>query len=206
MSQQQDSPPPGDPAPRDAGEPRRAPGTAPDPPPPVPPQGQWPTPQPGPPPPGYRPAPGYDPGAPGFRQPPPGYGQPPPGYESPPPGYGQAPQPWQQVPPLRPEEERLWSTLTHLSYFVFGLIVPLIVMVALGNRSPYVRHHAVEALNFHITVWIAAFVAGLSILLVIGVLLLPLVLIAGAVFSVIGAVKAYQGVPYRYPLSIRLVR
>jgi uncharacterized Tic20 family protein len=109
------------------------------------------------------------------------------------------------VAPLRPDEERLWSTLTHLSYFVFGLIVPLIVMLTLGNRSPYVRHHAVEALNFHITVWIAAFVAGLSILLVIGVLLLPLVLIAGAVFTVIAAVKAYQGVPYRYPLSIRLV-
>jgi uncharacterized Tic20 family protein len=110
------------------------------------------------------------------------------------------------VAPLRQDEERLWSTLTHLSYFVFGLIVPLVVMLTLGTRSPYVRHHAVEALNFHITVWIAAFVAGLSILLVIGVVLLPLVLIVGAVFSVIAAVKAYQGVPFRYPLSIRLIR
>jgi uncharacterized Tic20 family protein len=110
------------------------------------------------------------------------------------------------VDALRPEEERLWSTLTHLSFFVFGLIVPLILMLTLGTRSPYVRHHAVEALNFHITVWIAAFVSGLTILLVVGVVLLPAVLIAAAVFTVIAAVKAYQGVPYRYPLSIRLVR
>ena len=177
MSQQQDTPTPGDPGPQDAGEPRRASGTAPGPPTPEPPAGG----------------------------PPPGYGRPPPGYGSAPPGYGQAPQPWQQVAPLRQDEERLWSTLTHLSFFVFGLIVPLVVMLTLGTRSPYVRHHAVEALNFHITVWIAAFVAGLSILLVIGVVLLPLVLIVAAVFSVIAAVKAYQGVPYRYPLSIRLI-
>src|ERR1700737_1167817 len=110
---------------------------------------------------------------------------PPPGY--PPPGY--PPQ------PLRPDEERLWALLCHLSYFALGIIAPLVVMLTLGTRSAYVRHHAVEALNFHITVWIAAFVAGLSILLVIGVVLLPLVLIVAAVFSVIAAVKAYQGVP-----------
>jgi uncharacterized Tic20 family protein len=110
------------------------------------------------------------------------------------------------VVPLRQDEERLWSTLSHLSYFVFGLIVPLIVMLTLGSRSAYVRHHAVEALNFHITTWIAAFVAGISLFLVVGVILLPAVLIVGAVFTVIAAVKAYQGVPYRYPLTIRLVR
>ncbi len=162
-------------------------------------------PQPGPAPSGYAQPP------PGYGQPPPGYGQPPPGYPPPPPGYappahGQAPSPWQPVSGLRPEEERLWSSLTHLSYFVFGLIVPLILMLTVGTRSAYVRHHAVEALNFHITVWIAAFVAGLSILLVVGVVLLPAVLVAGAVFTVIAAVKAFQGVPYRYPFSIRLVR
>jgi len=99
----------------------------------------------------------------------------------------------------------MWGMLVHLSFFVFGLIVPLIVMLTLGARSAYVRHHAVEALNFHITVWIAAFAAGLSLLLVIGVVLLPAVLIAAAAFTVIAGVKAYQGVPYRYPISIRLI-
>jgi len=107
---------------------------------------------------------------------------------------------------LRPDEERLWSTLVHLSFFVLGIIAPLIVMLTLGTRSAYVRHHAVEALNFHITVWIAGLVAGLSLLLVIGVLLLPAVLIAAAVLTIIAAVRAYQGELYRYPISIRLVK
>jgi uncharacterized Tic20 family protein len=95
--------------------------------------------------------------------------------------------------------------LSHLSYFVLGIIVPLIVMLTLGTRSAYVRHHAVEALNFHITVWIASAIAGLAIIVIIGLVLLPAVLVVGAVFAIIAAVQSYQGVLYRYPLTLRLV-
>lgn len=143
------------------------------------------------------PPPGYGPPPPGYGPPPQGYGQPPQAY-GPPPGYGQ------QL--LRPDEERLWSLLSHLSFFVLGIIAPLIIMLTLGARSPYVRHHAVEALNFHITVWIAAIVSGLLVLVVIGILLLPVVLLVGAIFTIIAAVQAYQGALYRYPLALRLVR
>jgi len=95
--------------------------------------------------------------------------------------------------------------LSHLSFFVLGIIAPLIIMLTLGTRSAYVRHHAVEALNFHITMWLAGIVAGLTIIVVIGILLLPVVLILGAIFTIVAAVQAYQGVPYRYPISIRLI-
>jgi uncharacterized Tic20 family protein len=122
--------------------------------------------------------------------------------QTPPPGY---PPPGPQPQPLSADEERLWSMLSHLSYFVLGIIAPLIIMLTLGTRSPYVRHHAVEALNFHITMWIASIIAGLSLIVLIGLVLLPAVLIVGAVFAIIAGVQSYQGVLYRYPLSIRLV-
>jgi len=122
---------------------------------------------------------------------------PPPGYPPPgPQGYGQ---------PMSADEERLWSLLSHLSYFALGIIAPLIIMLTLGTRSPYVRHHAVEALNFHITVWIAGIVAALSIFVVIGIILLPAVLVVGAIFAIVAAIQSYQGVLYRYPLTLRLV-
>jgi uncharacterized Tic20 family protein len=121
---------------------------------------------------------------------------PPPGY--PPPGYAQ-PQ------PLSADDERLWSLLSHLSFFVLGIIAPLIILLTLGNRSQYVRYHAVEALNFHITVWIAGVVSGLLILVLIGIVLLPILLLFGVIFTIIAGVQAYQGQYYRYPLSIRIV-
>ncbi len=121
--------------------------------------------------------------------------------QTPPPGYG----PQGYVQPLRADEERLWGLLCHLSYFVLGIIAPIIIMLTLGNRSQYVRYHAVEALNFHITVWIAGLVSGLLILLLIGIVLLPLVLVVSAIFAIIAAIQAYQGQYYRYPLTLRLV-
>jgi len=122
--------------------------------------------------------------------------------QTPPPGYG--PQGYEQ-PPLRADEERLWGMLCHLSYFVFGIIAPLVIMLTLGNRSQYVRYHAVEALNFHITMWIVGLVCGLAILILIGLVLLPLALLFGAIFSIIGGIQAYQGQYFRYPLSLRLI-
>ena len=122
--------------------------------------------------------------------------------QTPPPGYG--PQRYEQ-PPLRADEERLWGMLCHLSYFVFGIIAPLVIMLTLGNRSQYVRYHAVEALNFHITMWIVGLVCGLAILILIGLVLLPLALLFGAIFSIIGGIQAYQGQYFRYPLSLRLI-
>jgi uncharacterized protein len=121
--------------------------------------------------------------------------------QTPPPGYG----PQGYVQPLRADEERLWGLLCHLSFFVLGIIAPIIIMLTLGNRSQYVRYHAVEALNFHITVWIAGLVSGLLILLLIGIVLLPLVLVVSAIFAIIAAIQAYQGQYYRYPLTLRLV-
>jgi uncharacterized protein len=121
--------------------------------------------------------------------------------QTPPPGST----PQGNVQPLRADEERLWGMLCHLSYFVFGIIAPLIIMLTLGNRSQYVRYHAVEALNFHITMWIVGLVFGLAILLVIGVILLPLALLFGAIFSIIAGVQAYQGQYYRYPVTLRLI-
>jgi uncharacterized Tic20 family protein len=121
--------------------------------------------------------------------------------ETPPPGYG----PQGYAPPLRQDEERLWSLLCHLSYFVFGLIAPLIIMLTLGNRSPYVRHHAVEALNFHIAAWIAGLASALLIFVLIGLVLLPVVLLVGAVFAIVAAIQSYGGQLYRYPLTLRLI-
>jgi hypothetical protein len=121
--------------------------------------------------------------------------------QTPPPGY--PPQGYEQ--PLRQDEERTWSLLCHLSYFVFGLIAPLIIMLTLGNRSQFVRHHAVEALNFHITAWIAGIASALLIFVLIGIVLLPIVLLVCAVFAIVAAIQSYQGQLYRYPLTIRLI-
>jgi hypothetical protein len=61
-------------------------------------------------------------------------------------------------------------------------------------------------LNFQITVTIIAIVAGLTVLCGIGFVLLPIIGIADLVFVIIASIKANQGVEYRYPWALRLVK
>lgn len=132
--------------------------------------------------------------------PPPAAPPPPP----PPPGYG-PPTYWVVEPPLSPSDERLWAMLAHLSIFVLSLIAPVLILAVLGKRSAFVADQAKEALNFHITVAIAGVVSALLCLVLIGFLLLPVVVVGSMVLGVVGGLQANKGIPYRYPVALRLV-
>jgi uncharacterized Tic20 family protein len=127
---------------------------------------------------------------------------PPPGWQ-PPPGYGPPGYP-PYAPPL---EDPTLAVLVHLSIFMFGLIGPLVVYLVTKD-DPYkqmTRHHAAEALNFHITLTLAAIASVVLILVIVGIFLLIAVFIGGAVLAIIAAVAAGRREPYRYPLTIRFV-
>ena len=160
----------------------------------------------------------FPPGPTGAPSPPP-YGGPPTGYPPPPPaGYGGPAAPPPYAPPPPPgsynlqipwrsgPDDTTWALLGHLSFFVLGIIAPLIIMLTKGKESGFIRDQAVEALNFHITVAIASVISGILIIVIVGIILLPIVLIAAAVLSVIAAIAASRGEAYRYPFNWRLVK
>ena len=132
------------------------------------------------------------------------FGNVPPGDPPPPPpiSYGYPPA---APAPLPPNEERLWAMLAHLSYFAFTIFAPIIILVVFGPRSAFVSDQAKEALNFHLTLLIAAIVSAVLIVVGIGLILLPVVAVYGVVFAILAAVKSYDGEPYRYPVTLRLV-
>jgi uncharacterized Tic20 family protein len=103
------------------------------------------------------------------------------------------------------KDERLIATLAHLSAFVAALICPLVIYLIKKDESAFVADQAKEALNFHISMLIYAIVAGLSVLIVIGVVLLPALGVFFLVVTIIGAIRAYEGTAYRYPLCIRFI-
>ncbi|WP_206051783.1 DUF4870 domain-containing protein [Nocardioides ferulae] len=117
-------------------------------------------------------------------------------------------------------DEKTWGGAAHWSALVGAFVAmaflgPLVVLLAKGNTSPYVRRQSVESLNFQLSMLIYGFVGGIvgAILTLItfgiGILLvLPLALAFGAfwlVFTILGSVKSAGGEEYRYPLTIRMV-
>jgi uncharacterized protein len=87
-----------------------------------------------------------------------------------------------------------------------GFLCPLIVLLVKGNESAYVRHHAVESLNFQITAAILTVIFAILIFVVIGIFLLIALGIVYVVFVIMATVAASRGQLYRYPVSLRLVK
>jgi uncharacterized Tic20 family protein len=112
-------------------------------------------------------------------------------------------------------DDRTMAMFCHLSGTVSGFIGPLIIWLIKKDESRFVDHHGRTAVNFGITLVIAAAVSWIGGV-VLGVLtcglgfliILPLVFggaVFGLVFWIIAAVKANNGEWYRYPVAIPFI-
>jgi uncharacterized protein len=113
--------------------------------------------------------------------------------------------------PAVPSEDRNWAMGAHLSAFIaayiaLGFLGPLVVLLVRGDRSQFVRQHAVEALNFNLTVLIYIVISVILAIVLIGLLMLVALGILYIVAVILGAVRASSGEQYRYPLTIRFVK
>ncbi len=122
------------------------------------------------------------------------------------------------------QDEKTWALFAHLSVLIGGLVTygwaasfgsflgPLIIWLVKRETMPFVADQAKEALNFGITLTIICVALLMLTILSLGVgaiLTIPLFLLVGIaalVLVIIAAVKANEGVAYRYPLTLRLVK
>jgi uncharacterized Tic20 family protein len=110
-------------------------------------------------------------------------------------------------------DERLWGMLAHLlalaSCILAGLsfIGPLVVYILKHRQSPFIAHHAREALNFHLsllvytatTVALAWLISDYLAILTVGVA------VFGVAATARNALLAHRGEWVRYPLSLKFL-
>lgn len=139
-----------------------------------------------------------------------------------------------QAPPAI--ASRQWATGTHIGALVLalltswmsgvaGIVVAGIVYLVKRDDDAFVADHALEALNFNLSMFLYACVLGVTGLVLLGMTVLTLgigaivalplglLLVLGAVAlavlwlvcGIVAAVKAWNGETYRYPLTLRLI-
>jgi uncharacterized Tic20 family protein len=127
------------------------------------------------------------------------------------PGYSQQDNP-QGYSPRGTSDDQAWAMVSYILALVASIIAPLVIYLVKMNKSRYVRFHAAQALNMGIT----AFIESIAIVIVgiflaiathgFGILLIVLAFlalgIAHLVYLILGAVRAYQGEPFRVPTII----
>ncbi|MHD0396997.1 DUF4870 domain-containing protein [Staphylococcus simulans] len=107
---------------------------------------------------------------------------------------------YQQFPT---EDARLFACLIYVLSLFTTIIGPLIIWLTKGNESYFVNQTAKNYFNFIISYTIWTIIGLLLCLVLIGMLILPILGILSLVFTIVAAVKAYNGEDYLIPLSIR---
>ena len=108
------------------------------------------------------------------------------------------------IPPT--QEEKTLALIAHVLGFFGSFIVPLIIYLLKKDESPFIREHAKEALNFHISMAIYYIISIILILILVGLLGVIFLGTFSLVVSVVATIKAMDGKPYRYPLCIRFIK
>jgi hypothetical protein len=111
------------------------------------------------------------------------------------------------------QDERTWGLIAHLSGFAFflfplggNILAPLIIWLTRRDTSAHVEMEAREALNFNISVTLGWMVCGSLVFALIGIPLGAALFLYWLVMTIVAGVKASEGIAYRYPFSLRLVK
>lgn len=109
------------------------------------------------------------------------------------------------------ESEKQYAMFLHLSQFAgsiipgLGWILPLVLWLTKKDSSVFIDTNGKIVMNWIISYAIYAIIAGVLVLIGIGIVLLIALLICNLVFIIIGAVRAGKGEIWPYPLSINFI-
>ena len=110
------------------------------------------------------------------------------------------------------QDERTWGMLAHLTAFSgflipFGnIIAPLIVWLVKRDQSQFVADQGKEALNFNISVLLAGALCAALVFVLIGILLGVALFFYWLAMTIVAGIKASEGIRYRYPFTLRLIK
>ncbi len=121
----------------------------------------------------------------------------------------------QDTEPMQPmpeKEERTWGMLCHLSAFAGfivpfgGILAPLIIWLIKKDEMPFVNDQGKESINFQITLFVAAIICMILMFVGIGFLLIIALAIYAVIMIIIASIRANEGIYYRYPYALRLIK
>ncbi|GGA77626.1 DUF4870 domain-containing protein [Ornithinibacillus halotolerans] len=103
------------------------------------------------------------------------------------------------------EDDRLFAMLLYVLSFPAPVLGPLLIWLLKRDSSYFVDFHGKEYFNFIISFAIYGVVSGILVIVLVGLILAPLVALAGFIITIVAAVKAYQGEAWKIPLVIRFL-
>jgi uncharacterized Tic20 family protein len=118
----------------------------------------------------------------------------------------------QKQDPALSQDERNMGIAVQVSSFAgyiipFGSILgPFVVWLMKRDEMPFVDECGRNCINFKISLMIYMMISAVLMLVGIGFLLIGVLAIVDIVFTIIAAMKASEGVSYKYPMTIKFLK
>lgn len=99
-------------------------------------------------------------------------------------------------------DEKTMAMLAHLLGIFTSFIAPLIIFLMKKDQSAFVAEESKEALNFQIMMAVVIYVGGTitcGVLAVVGGILT-------LIWGIMACLKARDGIHYKYPINLRLIK
>ena len=112
-------------------------------------------------------------------------------------------------PKYTESDGRQWALFIHLSQFAFyafplaGIILPILLWQLKKDELPGIDAHGRVVLNWIISLFIYAIICVPLCFLLVGIPMLVVLALAAVIFPIIGAIKANDGILWKYPASIQ---
>ncbi|WP_171050746.1 DUF4870 domain-containing protein [Bacillus sp. BHET2] len=104
------------------------------------------------------------------------------------------------------KDERLMAALIYILSFFTLFIGPLVIWLIKKDDSEFVDFHGKEYFNFLISYAVYGFVSSILMVVLIGFVLAPVVGVLALIFTILGAIRAYEGEYYHIPTIFRLLK
>lgn len=119
------------------------------------------------------------------------------------------------------QADRQWAAGAHVAALVLammtgwaagvaGMVAAVVVWFLVRDRYPFAAENAKEAFNFNLSMFLYAVISVVLVIFTLGlglIVAVPLWIALGLMWlicSIIATLKAWEGQPYRYPLTIRM--
>jgi hypothetical protein len=129
------------------------------------------------------------------------------GGQQPPSAVGSAP----PAPPVPDRKTRDWAMGCHLMGLLFfvplgNVIGPLVFWLLRRQDSPFIDDQGKESLNFQITIAPAYLIGWFTTWMCVGWFVLLAMGVIAMILVAMAAIKVGEGISYRYPFALRLVK
>ncbi len=98
------------------------------------------------------------------------------------------------------------SQLLNFLTAIGGLVAAIILWQTKKDEVADMDEHGKEVLNFQISILIYSIIASILCVVLIGFILLPIIGLLAFIFPILNGIKAKDGKPTNYPLTIKIIK